>query len=121
MSQNGKNVHVLDSGLVAYAWKLKSFLEPFFKMEISQLCSRHEIFVLLAFVDGTSTDVAGLLERASRNIKMKLYNEALNDLNSAIEADPTLSEAYLHRASTHRMLCRCAFIIGLYFQFGCRS
>lgn len=69
------------------------------------------IFVLLAFVDGKSSDAAQLFERVSQKIKVKLYNEALNDLNAAIEADPTLSEAYYHRASTLRLLCRCAFRI----------
>lgn len=38
---------------------------------------------------------------------MKRYTEALDDLNSAIEADPTLSEAYLRRASLLRQICRC--------------
>lgn len=37
---------------------------------------------------------------------MKRYSEAINDLNAAIEADPTLSEAYRHRASVFRQLCR---------------
>lgn len=37
---------------------------------------------------------------------MKKYSEALKDLNAAIEADPALSEAYWHRASILRQLCR---------------
>ncbi|KDO44238.1 hypothetical protein CISIN_1g043837mg [Citrus sinensis] len=37
---------------------------------------------------------------------MKHYSEALDDLNTAIEADPTLSEAYFHRGSVLRQLCR---------------
>lgn len=37
---------------------------------------------------------------------MKKYSEALRDLNAAIEADPALSEAYRHRASILRQLCR---------------
>lgn len=36
---------------------------------------------------------------------MKKYSEALAELNSAIEADPALSEAYWHRASILRQLC----------------
>ncbi|CAM8960435.1 unnamed protein product [Rhodiola kirilowii] len=51
-----------------------------------------------------STD--DLLQKASQNIKVKHYSEALNDLNTAIEVDPMLSEAYLHRASVLRKLCR---------------
>ncbi|BBH06008.1 homolog of mamallian P58IPK [Prunus dulcis] len=39
------------------------------------------------------------------SIKVKRYSEALNDLNAAIEADPTLSEAYYHRASVLRHIC----------------
>ncbi|OWM69728.1 hypothetical protein CDL15_Pgr025577 [Punica granatum] len=61
---------------------------------------------LVSAVDGKSGDAAELFERVSQNIKVKRYNEALNDLNAAIEADPTLSEAYFHRASTLRLLCR---------------
>jgi hypothetical protein len=52
-------------------------------------------------------NAAELFERASQSIKGRHYTEALNDLNSAIEADPNLSEAYLSRASVLRQLCRC--------------
>jgi len=38
---------------------------------------------------------------------VKHYTEALDDLNAAIEADPTLSKAYLFRASVLRQICRC--------------
>lgn len=37
---------------------------------------------------------------------MKKYSEALAELNAAIEEDPALSEAYQHRASILRQLCR---------------
>ncbi|KAH0641515.1 hypothetical protein KY289_032489 [Solanum tuberosum] len=47
-------------------------------------------------------DVAALFERVTQNVKVKKYSEALNDVNSAIEADPTLSEAYWHCASLLR-------------------
>ncbi|GAB2272381.1 DnaJ sub C member 3 [Dionaea muscipula] len=53
-----------------------------------------------------SVHTAELLERVSHNIKVKRYSEALDDLNAAIEADPSLSEAYWHRASVSRQLCR---------------
>ncbi|XP_047958436.1 dnaJ protein P58IPK homolog [Salvia hispanica] len=49
---------------------------------------------------------ASLFERVSQSIKVKKYSEALRDLNAAIEADPALSEAYWHRASILRQLCR---------------
>ncbi|KAH7513221.1 hypothetical protein FEM48_Zijuj12G0173600 [Ziziphus jujuba var. spinosa] len=51
-------------------------------------------------------NVAQLLERVSQSIKVKRYSEALDDLNTAIEADPKLSEAHFHRASILRQLCR---------------
>lgn len=48
---------------------------------------------------------------------MKRYSEAINDLNAAIEADPTLSEAYRHKASILRQLCRFfANVISFYFE-----
>lgn len=47
-----------------------------------------------------------LFERVSQSVKVKKYSEALSDLNAAIEADPALSEAYRHRASILRQLCR---------------
>ncbi|XP_041998504.1 dnaJ protein P58IPK homolog isoform X1 [Salvia splendens] len=49
---------------------------------------------------------ASLLERVSQSVKVKKYSEALSDLNAAIEADPALSEAYWHKASILRQLCR---------------
>ncbi|KAL9274146.1 DnaJ protein P58IPK-like protein [Drosera capensis] len=51
-------------------------------------------------------DTAEVLEKVSQNIKVKRYSEAINDLNAAIEADPSLSEAYWHRASVMRQICR---------------
>lgn len=56
--------------------------------------------------DGKSGDTAELFERVSHSIKVKHYSEAINDLNAAIEADPSLSEAYWRRASVLRQLCR---------------
>ncbi|KAI8556350.1 hypothetical protein RHMOL_Rhmol05G0245900 [Rhododendron molle] len=61
---------------------------------------------LVSALDGKPGDVAELFERVSQNVKVKRYSEALDDLNAAIEADPTLSEAYWHRASIQRQLCR---------------
>ncbi|XP_062166604.1 dnaJ protein P58IPK homolog isoform X1 [Alnus glutinosa] len=61
---------------------------------------------LVSALDGKPGSDAELLERVSQSIKVKRYSEALDDLNSAIEADPTLSEAYFRRASVLRQLCR---------------
>ncbi|CAL5389506.1 unnamed protein product [Camellia sinensis] len=61
---------------------------------------------LVSALDGKPGDTAELFERVSQSIKVKHYSEALDDLNAAIEADPTLSEAYWHRASVLRQLCR---------------
>lgn len=49
---------------------------------------------------------AAFFQRVSENIKLKHYGQALEDLTTAVEADPTLSEAYRHRASVSRQLCR---------------
>ncbi|PIA38566.1 hypothetical protein AQUCO_02700050v1 [Aquilegia coerulea] len=51
-------------------------------------------------------DVANLFKRSSENLQFKQYDEALNNLNAALEVDPTLSEAYQRRASVLRQLCR---------------
>lgn len=61
---------------------------------------------LVSALDGKPGNAAELFERVSQSIKVKRYSEALNDLNAAIEADPTLSEAYYHRASVLRHICR---------------
>lgn len=61
---------------------------------------------LVSAFDGKPSNAAELFERVSKSIKMKHYSEALDDLNTAIEADPTLSEAYFHRGSVLRQLCR---------------
>ncbi|PPR90470.1 hypothetical protein GOBAR_AA30228 [Gossypium barbadense] len=60
----------------------------------------------LGCAGGKPGNAAELFESVSQNIKVKRYSEALNDLNAAIETDPALSEAYFHRASILRQLCR---------------
>lgn len=57
-----------------------------------------------------------MLEKVERSVKVKRYSEALDDLNAAIEADPTLSEAYFRRASILRQLCRLVGIAYFLFQ-----
>ncbi|XP_039068081.1 dnaJ protein P58IPK homolog [Hibiscus syriacus] len=61
---------------------------------------------LVSALDGKSGNAAEIFERVSQSIKLKRYNEALDDLNAAIAADPALSEAYFRRASILRQLCR---------------
>ncbi|KAL1193906.1 DnaJ P58IPK-like protein [Cardamine amara subsp. amara] len=61
---------------------------------------------LVSALDGQSVDAAELFERASQSIKVKSYTDALDDLNAAIEADPSLSEVYFKRASILRRFCR---------------
>lgn len=51
-------------------------------------------------------NAAELFQRSSENIKFKRFSEALDDLNDAIELDPTFSEAHRRRASVLRQLCR---------------
>lgn len=68
-------------------------------------------------VDGKPGSVAGLFERVAQSIKVKHYSEAINDLNAAIEADPTLSEAYYHRGSVLRQLCRFSSPKNLLYLF----
>lgn len=73
-------------------------------------------------VDGKHGNAAELFQRVSQSVKVKRYSEALNDLNAAIEADPTLSEAYFRRGSILRQLCRFSkMIINIlsYFLFMC--
>ncbi|RWR85902.1 dnaJ protein P58IPK isoform X1 [Cinnamomum micranthum f. kanehirae] len=56
--------------------------------------------------DSKPGNAANFFQRVSESIKLKHYSQALEDLNAAIEADPTLSQAYWHRASALRQLCR---------------
>lgn len=70
--------------------------------------SSHQFWFFFFALDDQSVDAAELFERASQSIKVKSYTDALDDLNAAIEADPSLSEAYFKRASILRRFCRYA-------------
>ncbi|KAG9453387.1 hypothetical protein H6P81_006291 [Aristolochia fimbriata] len=70
---------------------------------ISWLCV---LQTLVSAEDYQPSNANDLLKRASERIKLKHYRGAVEDLNAAIEADPSLSEAYLHHASALRYLCR---------------
>lgn len=82
-------------------------------------CSFHHQFHLvmdwLISPDGKLGNSAELFEKVSRNVKVKRYSEALDDLNAAIEADPKLSEAYFHRGSILRQLCRFSPLLLIYW------
>ncbi|GAB4856716.1 DnaJ sub C member 3 [Ancistrocladus abbreviatus] len=86
------------------AWR--GFVYTIFILHFVFVCQFLLLQPLVSAQDGKYGDAAELLERISHNIKVKRYSEALHDLNAAIEADPSLSEAYWHRASVFRQLCR---------------
>lgn len=86
------------------AWRGALF--TVFILHFVLLCQFLLLQPLVSALDGKAGDASKLLEKVSENIKVKRYSEALDDLNAAIEADPSLSEAYWHRASVQRQLCR---------------
>ncbi|XP_039161608.1 dnaJ protein P58IPK homolog isoform X2 [Eucalyptus grandis] len=97
------NLSILTLAMEGIAWR--GWLYAAFILHFVFACQFLLLQPLVSAQDGKA-DAADLLDRASQSIKVKRYNEALDDLNAAIEADPKLSEAYLHRASTLRRLCR---------------
>ncbi|KAL5155366.1 DnaJ protein P58IPK [Glycine soja] len=96
----GFSLLTMDS--VAY----RGLLYTFFILNFVLVCQLILLQPLVSASDGKPENAAELFERASQSIKVKDYTEALDDLNAAIEADPTLSKAYLFRASVLRQLCR---------------
>ncbi|OAY42660.1 dnaJ protein P58IPK homolog [Manihot esculenta] len=86
------------------AWRGMAF--TVFILHFVFVCQLLLLQPLVSASDGKSGNVADLLEKVERSVKVKRYSEALDDLNAAIEADPTLSEAYFRRASILRQLCR---------------
>lgn len=86
------------------AWR--GFFFALFILNFVFACQLLLLQPLVSAQDFSPGNAASLFERASQSIKVKRYSEALDDLNAAIEADPTLSEAYRHRASALRQLCR---------------
>lgn len=75
-------------------------------MVFTSHCQLYFVIDWLISSDGSLGNSAELFEKVSQNVKVKRYSEALDDLNAAIEADPKLSEAYFHRGSILRKLCR---------------
>ncbi|TYG54331.1 hypothetical protein ES288_D09G180500v1 [Gossypium darwinii] len=86
------------------AWR--GLLYTVFILHFVLVCQLLLLQPLVSALDGKPGNAAELFESVSQNIKVKRYSEALNDLNAAIETDPALSEAYFHRASILRQLCR---------------
>ncbi|KAI4349166.1 hypothetical protein L6164_009796 [Bauhinia variegata] len=98
------NLLYFSSAMDAVAWR--GLLYTIFILNFVLVCQLILLQPLVSALDGKSGNVAELFERVSQSIKAKRYSEALDDLNASIEADPTLSEAYLRRASLLRHLCR---------------
>lgn len=98
------NLLSLFSVMDAVAWR--GLVYTLFILHFVFACQLLLLQPLVSAFDGKPSNAAELFERVSKSIKMKHYSEALDDLNTAIEADPTLSEAYFHRGSVLRQLCR---------------
>ncbi|CAK8543836.1 unnamed protein product [Lathyrus sativus] len=88
--------------LITNSVSYKGLFHTFLVLDFVFVC---QLIILQPFVSA-SGNAAELFEKASQSIKERHFTEALNDLNSAIEADPNHSEAYLSRASVLRQLCR---------------
>ncbi|GLT89761.1 hypothetical protein SLE2022_077320 [Rubroshorea leprosula] len=98
------NFSIFSAATDAMGWRGLAY--TVFILHFVLVCQLLLLHPLVSALDGTPGNAAELFERVSQSIKVKHYSEALNDLNAAIEADPSLSEAYFHRASVLRQLCR---------------
>ncbi|KAJ9694485.1 hypothetical protein PVL29_010125 [Vitis rotundifolia] len=94
----------LEAGMDGAAWR--GFVCTIFILNFVFACQLLLLPPLVSAVGDKPGNSAELFERVSQSVKVKRYSEALDDLNAAIEADPTLSEAYWHRASVLRQICR---------------
>ncbi|KAF5750369.1 hypothetical protein HS088_TW03G00705 [Tripterygium wilfordii] len=86
------------------AWRGLAY--TFFILHFVFACQLLLLQPLVSASDAKPGNAAELFERVSKSVKVKHFSEALDDLNAAIEADPTLSEAYFRRATILRQLCR---------------
>ncbi|KAJ9184276.1 hypothetical protein P3X46_004019 [Hevea brasiliensis] len=93
-------------GLVVDGVARRGMAYTLFILHFVFVCQLLLLRPLVSASDGKSGNVAELFEKMERSVKFKRYSEALDDLNAAIEVDPTLSEAYFRRASILRQLCR---------------
>ncbi|KAK3038428.1 hypothetical protein RJ639_030594 [Escallonia herrerae] len=98
------NLMRLASTMDLVAWR--GLVYAVFILHFVFVCQLLLLQPLVSALDGKSSSSVDLFERVAQSIKVKRFSEAINDLNAAIEADPTLSEAYRHRASVLRQLCR---------------
>ncbi|EXC16235.1 DnaJ homolog subfamily C member 3 homolog [Morus notabilis] len=95
---------MLKTPMEAVAWR--GLVYTGFLLNFVLVCQFVLLQPLVSALGSKSGNAAELFERVSQSVKVKRYSEALDDLNAAIEADPSLSEAYFHRASVLRQLCR---------------
>ncbi|KAL5546184.1 hypothetical protein UlMin_005871 [Ulmus minor] len=95
---------MLGNPMEAVAWRGLAYAG--FILHFVFVCQLLLLQPLVSALGSKPGNAAELFERVSESVKVKRYSEALDDLNAAIEADPTLSEAYYHRASVLRQLCR---------------
>lgn len=96
--------HVIPVSIDMVAWR--GFIFAIFILNFVLACHLLLLQPLVSASDGIPVKADDYLEKAAQSIKVKRYSEALEDLNAAIEADPTLSEAYSRRANVLRQLCR---------------
>ncbi|CAN1274788.1 DnaJ protein P58IPK homolog [Linum perenne] len=99
--------------LVNYSWAAardgvawRGIVYTIFILHFVFVCQLLLLQPLVSASDAKTKSAAELFDRVSQSVKVKRYSDALDDLNSAIEADPSLSEAYLRRASILRQICR---------------
>ncbi|CAN1805462.1 DnaJ protein P58IPK homolog [Linum perenne] len=99
------------TNLINYSWARdgvawRGLVYTIFILHFVFVCQLLLLQPLVSASDSKTKTVAELFERVSQSVKVKRYSDALDDLNSAIEADPMLSEAYFRRASILRQICR---------------
>ncbi|XP_065856642.1 dnaJ protein P58IPK homolog [Euphorbia lathyris] len=94
----------LCSAVDGAAWR--GWAYTVFLLNFVVVCQLLLLQPLVSSADGKAGNAAELFEKVEQSVKVKRYSEALDDLNAAIEADPTLSEAYFRRASILRRICR---------------
>eukprot|EP01018_Ginkgo_biloba_P000672 Gb_13941 [translate_table: standard] len=58
------------------------------------------------YIELYPSDVIGYSKRAAANLQLRRHFEALEDLDKALEVDRNFLQAYLHRGSLFRQLCR---------------
>jgi DnaJ family protein C protein 3 len=58
------------------------------------------------YIELHPTDVIGYSKRAAAKIQLRHHFEALEDLDKVLDIDPKFLQAYLHRGSLLRQLCR---------------